>query len=85
MAGLHTGADALADVPHAEKSFVKEKSHTLDSDYSKYDPEVPLTDGIHDGLEFPTEDEKNTLRRVSDTIPWNSYREWLPFDTRRPP
>lgn len=34
-------------------------------------------DGIHNGLEFPTEKEKNTLRRVSDSIPWNAYRECL--------
>jgi POT family proton-dependent oligopeptide transporter len=32
-------------------------------------------DGIHDGLEFPTEEDKNTLRRVSDSIPWSAYRE----------
>jgi POT family proton-dependent oligopeptide transporter len=31
-------------------------------------------DGIHDGLEFPTDDEKQTLRRVADTIPWTAYR-----------
>ncbi|CAL1710845.1 unnamed protein product [Somion occarium] len=30
-------------------------------------------DGIHDGLEFPTEEDKLTLRRVADTIPWNAY------------
>ncbi|KAK0444239.1 PTR2-domain-containing protein [Desarmillaria tabescens] len=30
-------------------------------------------DGIHDDLEFPTEEEINTLRRVSDTIPWSAY------------
>jgi len=32
-------------------------------------------DGIHDGLEFPTEEERHTLRRVSDTIPWTAYSE----------
>lgn len=32
-------------------------------------------DGIHDGLVFPTEEERKTLRRVADTIPWNAYRE----------
>ncbi|KAF6760668.1 POT family-domain-containing protein [Ephemerocybe angulata] len=31
-----------------------------------YDPD-------HEGLEFPTEEEKATLRRVSDSIPWNAY------------
>ncbi|KAG7443567.1 peptide transporter PTR2A [Guyanagaster necrorhizus] len=30
-------------------------------------------DGIHDGLEFPTEEEIATLRRVSDKLPWNAY------------
>ncbi|KAJ3568429.1 hypothetical protein NP233_g5723 [Leucocoprinus birnbaumii] len=30
-------------------------------------------DGIHDGLEFPTEKEKRTLRRVADSIPWQVY------------
>ncbi|KIM46804.1 hypothetical protein M413DRAFT_263342 [Hebeloma cylindrosporum] len=30
-------------------------------------------DGIHDGLEFPTEEERATLRRVPDSIPWNAY------------
>jgi POT family proton-dependent oligopeptide transporter len=32
-------------------------------------------DGIHDGLEFPTEEEKQMLPRVSDDIPWSAYRE----------
>ena len=32
-------------------------------------------DGIHDNLEFPTDEERATLRRVADTIPWNAYRE----------
>jgi POT family proton-dependent oligopeptide transporter len=36
-------------------------------------------DGIHDGLEFPTEEERATLRRIPDTIPWNAYCEFVPF------
>ncbi|KAG5644425.1 hypothetical protein DXG03_008520 [Asterophora parasitica] len=32
-----------------------------------------LLDGIHDDLVFPTEHELGTLRRVSDSIPWNAY------------
>ncbi|KAF8635253.1 hypothetical protein AX15_000479 [Amanita polypyramis BW_CC] len=35
-------------------------------------PEYEL-DGIHDGLEFPTEEERTILRRVPDTIPWGAY------------
>ncbi|KAK1233745.1 hypothetical protein PQX77_003092 [Marasmius sp. AFHP31] len=30
-------------------------------------------DGIHDGLRFPTEEERQTLRRVSDSLPWNAF------------
>lgn len=77
MASIQRDDDALAGLAHAEKN----KSHTLDSDHSydrKGDPEVPVLDGIHDGLEFPTEEEKQTLRRVADSIPWNAYCESLP-------
>lgn len=37
------------------------------------DEESVEFDGIHDGLVFPTEEERATLRRVSDAIPWNAY------------
>jgi len=30
-------------------------------------------DGIHDGLEFPAEEDLTTLRRVADSVPWNAY------------
>lgn len=30
-------------------------------------------DGIHDGLIFPTEGERLTLRRIPDSIPWSAY------------
>ena len=33
-------------------------------------------DGIHDGLVFPTDEERVTLRRVSDRVPWNAYRQY---------
>ncbi|KDR86044.1 hypothetical protein GALMADRAFT_109580 [Galerina marginata CBS 339.88] len=32
-----------------------------------------LLDGIHDGLEPPTDEERAVLRRVPDNIPWDSY------------
>ena len=78
MAGLQTDMDALAGIAHAEKQTSSKKSHTFDSDAShdhKADLEAPVRDGIHDDLEFPTEDERRTLRRVADTIPWNAYRQ----------
>ncbi|KAF9044140.1 peptide transporter PTR2A [Panaeolus papilionaceus] len=47
------------------------KSDSASSDrQSDLDHEL---DGIHDGLTFPTEEEKVTLRRIPDTIPWNAY------------
>jgi POT family proton-dependent oligopeptide transporter len=30
-------------------------------------------DGIHDGLVAPTEEERLTLRRIADTVPWSAY------------
>lgn len=42
------------------------------SDFISHTPEP--YDPDHEGLEFPTDEEKATLRRVSDTIPWNAYR-----------
>lgn len=32
-------------------------------------------DSAHEGLEFPSEEELATLRRVSDTLPWAAYSE----------
>ena len=74
MAGLQTDTDALAAIAHAEKSHTRGSDSLYDN---KGDAEAPVQDGIHDGLEFPTEEEKKTLRRVADTIPWNVYRQWL--------
>ncbi|KAG5637406.1 hypothetical protein H0H81_004664 [Sphagnurus paluster] len=42
-------------------------------DLSEKDEQLSVEDGIHDGLVFPTEEERLTLRRVADTIPWNAY------------
>ncbi|KAF9456664.1 POT family-domain-containing protein [Collybia nuda] len=36
------------------------------------DAEVEI-DEIHEGLVFPTDEERATLRRVADKIPWNAY------------
>jgi POT family proton-dependent oligopeptide transporter len=78
MAGLQADTDAFAGIADAEKQLSPRKSRTFDSDVShdhKGDLEAPVQDGIHDGLEFPTEEEKKTLRRVADAIPWNAYRQ----------
>lgn len=49
----------------SQKEGEKEKSIVIESDHEP--------DGIHDGLIFPTEEERLTLRRVPDSIPWNAY------------
>lgn len=48
-----------------------DEKHDVDSS-SASDADQEL-DADHEGLEFPTEEEKKTLRRVADTIPWNAY------------
>jgi POT family proton-dependent oligopeptide transporter len=50
------------------KASLDEKSASVEkvSDVEEYDE-------VHAGLVFPTEEEIATLRRVSDTIPWNAY------------
>ncbi|CAA7270518.1 unnamed protein product [Cyclocybe aegerita] len=65
MAGLQGDADALMAAAEIKKhdSISTEKHSELDHEL----------DGIHDGLVFPTEEERATLRRVPDTIPWNAY------------
>ncbi|KAJ3514471.1 hypothetical protein NLJ89_g2360 [Agrocybe chaxingu] len=65
MAGLQGDVDALAAAAEIKKhdSISTEK-------HSEMEHEL---DGVHDGLVFPTEEERATLRRVPDTIPWNAY------------
>ncbi|KAJ7702765.1 peptide transporter PTR2A [Mycena rosella] len=65
MAGLQTDADAI--VAHTEVMMHEKRDPSEKSD------SVHELDGIHDGLEFPTEEERATLRRVSDSLPWNAY------------
>ncbi|KAG7443566.1 peptide transporter PTR2A [Guyanagaster necrorhizus] len=62
MAGIQVEADLAA------LSYVKQQEDEKST--SEHDHEL---DGVHDGLDFPTEEERATLRRISDTIPWNAY------------
>ncbi|KAF8882515.1 peptide transporter PTR2A [Gymnopilus junonius] len=55
------GLAALADI---------KKSDSLSEKHSDIDHEF---DEVHDGLEFPTDEERATLRRVPDSLPWNAY------------
>ncbi|KIJ60849.1 hypothetical protein HYDPIDRAFT_116711 [Hydnomerulius pinastri MD-312] len=74
MAGLQLDRDipaALAEVDRHRPSY--------DASFEKKDGMVVTeavdddVDSVHEGLEFPTEEELATLRRVSDSIPWASY------------
>ncbi|KAK0501462.1 POT family-domain-containing protein [Armillaria luteobubalina] len=67
MAGVQAEAD-LAALSHVKQQEDEKGSPSVVS--SEHDH---VLDGIHDGLEFPTEEERATLRRVSDSIPWNAY------------
>jgi len=54
---------AMADIKKHD-SMEKRSASSIDDDE---------LDGIHDGLEFPTEEERATLRRVPDKVPWAAY------------
>lgn len=72
MAG-HGPDDTLAGLAEAKKNeFEYEKKYSLENVTSSVEHEV---DDVHEGLEFPSEEERHTLRRVSDKIPWSAYRK----------
>lgn len=79
MAG-HGTEDAMAGLAEAKRNeFEDEKNLSLrDNVTSSVDHDIHY---IHEGLEFPTEQERKTLRRVSDRIPWNAYCR---FEARDP-
>lgn len=61
MAGIqHDDVDYPAALAEKKGDSSSELSHEIH-------------DGIHDGLIFPTDEERATLRRVADRIPWNAY------------
>ena len=71
MAGLQADRDIIAGLAEAKRDEFELEKKGLAPSEASHD-----LDGVHDGLEFPTEDEKATLRRVSDSLPWSAYREY---------
>ncbi|KAJ7861980.1 POT family-domain-containing protein [Mycena olivaceomarginata] len=70
MAGLQpVDVDTFA----AQSEVLKHSNEKALDEKSFVDSSEEANDGIHDGLVFPTEEERLTLRRVSDRIPWNAY------------
>ena len=75
MAGLQTDDAILAGYAEADRDqYILEKKLGSGSHDHIISEATQELDGIHDGLEFPTDEERDTLRRVSDSIPWNAYR-----------
>ena len=73
MAGLQADTDILAGLAEAQRVSLELEKKGLASPHSDEEHEL---DGVHDDLEFPTEEEKQTLRRVSDTLPLSAYCEF---------
>ncbi|KAI0653886.1 oligopeptide transporter [Cubamyces menziesii] len=70
MAGLQADKDIIAGLAEATRDEAELYDKKKIESTTSHEHEL---DGIHDGLEFPTEEERLTLRRVSDTIPWSAY------------
>ena len=73
--GPQTNAVAVAEFGNFGKYGVRDEKISEEASV-KQDIEY-VADGIHDGLVFPTEEERATLRRVPDKIPWDAYRKPL--------
>ncbi len=73
MAGLQADIDILAGLSEAQRDELELEKKGLASPHTS--GEEHAVDGVHDGLEFPTQEEKQTLRRVSDTLPISAYCE----------
>ena len=82
MAGLQADKDIIAGLAEATRDEAELYDKKKIESTTSHEHEL---DGIHDGLEFPTEEERLTLRRVSDTIPWSAYREFPLHPHRRLP
>lgn len=59
----------VLDLAEKHPEVVDDKVNSRDEVSS----EVDEVDDVHAGLEFPTEEERLTLRRVADALPWTAY------------
>jgi POT family proton-dependent oligopeptide transporter len=73
MAGT-TDKDILAGLAEATRDEADFENRHRRGD-ADGDSVNDLNDGVHDGLVFPSEEDKVTLRRVPDSIPYQAYRE----------
>ena len=75
MAGQGPDKDIIAGLAEAQRDEVELEKKGL---AMREDDSSEEIDDIYDGLEFPTEEEKQTLRRVPDALPLRAFREFLP-------
>lgn len=82
MAGLQEEAELAAVAEVKKQAVYEDEKHVVHSDdkrssieHSGHYDNDHMNDGIHDGLRFPTDEERATLRRVADKIPINAYCE----------
>ncbi|KAG9220199.1 hypothetical protein CCMSSC00406_0007106 [Pleurotus cornucopiae] len=73
MAGLERDTALVAGLAEANQDEGKINEKRTSSEQSIDQDINHQLDGIHDGLDFPTEEERLSLRRVADTIPWSAY------------
>lgn len=74
MAGLETDPKIRAALAEDDRRLslvasLEKKDSIPDDDDDDDDDD----DSAHEGLEFPSEEELVTLRRVSDALPWTAY------------
>ncbi|KAL0572403.1 hypothetical protein V5O48_009564 [Marasmius crinis-equi] len=65
-----TGADGVQQLTARSAFEGRRDEEVSQSEKGSIEPE---DDTAHDGLQFPTEEERQNLRRVSDTLPWNAF------------
>lgn len=78
MAAIHVDDPALAALGHIEGKDRQDEKVPPGYEVSAH-AQDDEDDDAHAGLEFPTDEERATLRRVADSLPWNSYRRPLRF------
>ena len=72
MAGLQTDDAILGGLAEAKRDEFLDEKAGLHGSHSSLEDGV-IADDVHAGDVFPTEEEKATLRRVADHVPWTAY------------
>lgn len=71
--GMALDRDVIAAMAVAERHEVISYDASLEKKAVTAHESIDDSDGAHAGLEFPSEEELVTLRRISDDIPWTAF------------